>query len=103
MENQQDHIKAQFSKNLFWDINLKDLDLEAHKAYVVGRVLDRGQMSDWKLLKRIYGLEEIKNIAMRLRIMMPESLAFISVITHTPEVEFRCYEQLQSKSPHWIY
>ncbi|MDR1679856.1 MAG: hypothetical protein LBR81_08800 [Prevotellaceae bacterium] len=33
-----------FSKNLFWDIDLSDLDMEKHAAYIVDRVLDLWQM-----------------------------------------------------------
>ena len=53
--------KYQFSKNLFWDIDLNTLDMEKNSPYVIQRTLD------------------------------PKALAYLSVITHTPKTEFRCY------------
>ncbi|MDR3267036.1 MAG: hypothetical protein LBT24_05650 [Tannerella sp.] len=91
---QQTDIK--FSANLFWDANPDDLDLNKHKTYVVGRVLDYGEWSDWLAIKDLYGMEELKNIALRIRTMFPKSLSFIATMTHTPENQFRCYEQVKN-------
>jgi len=96
-------IKSQFSENLFWDINLRDLDLEQHEAYVLGRVLEFGKLSDWKLIRNYYGLEGIKRIGLELRIMSPQALSFLSLITHTPENQFRCYTMLQSPDRPWHF
>jgi hypothetical protein len=86
-----------FSKYLFWDIDIADLDLDVHKMYVVERVLDYGQWEDYLYIRDYYGIEELKNIAMRIRFMFPESLSFIATVTHTSENQFRCYDLLQSK------
>ncbi|GHV10388.1 hypothetical protein FACS1894162_4200 [Bacteroidia bacterium] len=98
MDNQS--IISQFTPNLFWDADLSLLDIEKNKAYVVSRVLERGNWSDWQLIYSYYGLENIKEIALNLRSMFPKSLSFISTITNIPENQFRCYEQLQSKTQH---
>jgi hypothetical protein len=42
-------------------------------------------------------MDELKNIALRIRTMFPKSLSFIAVMTHTPENQFRCYEQVKNK------
>jgi hypothetical protein len=95
--------KLSFSTNLFWDIDLSDLDMEKHAGYIVNRVLDYGQWRDWLLIRDYYGIEKIKEIALGLRSMFPKSLSFIATVTHTPENQFRCYELLQSKNPHWYF
>jgi hypothetical protein len=92
-----------FSSNLFWDIELSDLDMEKHQAFIVGRVLDYGTWDDMKLIRNYYGMEKLKEIAMGIKSMFPESLAFVSTITHIPQNQFRCYEQLQSKNPLWNF
>ncbi len=102
MEAAED-IKTQFSKNLFWDININDLDMEQHAYYVVGRVLDYGKWDDWVLMKKYYGLDKIKKTALNIRSMFPKSLAFIATITHTPEIQFRCYTFLQSPNRPWYF
>jgi hypothetical protein len=95
--------QSTFSTNLFWDIELSDLDMEKHQAFIVGRVLDYGTWNDVIFICNYYGMEKIKEIALGIRSMFPESLAFVSTITHTPKNQFRCYEQLQSKIPHWVF
>jgi hypothetical protein len=97
-------ILSRFSKNLFWDADLDQLDVEKNAPYIVNRVLDRGRWEDWLFIRdELYGLEKIKDIALDLRSLLPQSLAFIATVTRTPENQFRCYKQTRSKSPHWIY
>jgi hypothetical protein len=96
-------INLPFSTYLFWDIDPAGLDMERHAPYIVGRVLDNGQMGDWRFIRRYYGIDRLRDIALGIRSMSPQALSFISTMTHTPENEFRCYEQIHSKSQHWHY
>ena len=93
----------QFSKHLFWDADPNDLNIDKHSAYIVSRVLECGRWNDWLLVRDYYGLEKIKEIAINMRGMFPEALSFISLITHTPENQFRCYELLQSPNRPWYF
>ncbi|MDR1170374.1 MAG: hypothetical protein LBK97_06025 [Prevotellaceae bacterium] len=95
--------KLSFSTNLFWDADLTELDMEQHARYIVGRVLDYGTWDDWRLIRRYYGMDKIRSIALGIRSMFPESLSFIATVTRTPENQFRCYEQIHSKNQHWIF
>jgi hypothetical protein len=95
--------KEQFSRNLFWDIDLSTLDMEKHAPYIVERVLDRGELSDWFLILRYYGLKRIGDIALNLRSLMPKALSFISVVTGTSQEKYRCYTQIHSSQNHWNY
>lgn len=92
-----------FSSNLFWDIDLADLDMERHAAYIVNRVLDHGTMNDWLFIKSYYSLERLREIALNIRSMERESLSFIATVTNTPKEEFRCYKLLQSTHTHWSF
>ena len=96
-------IIASFSENLFWDVDPENLDMEKHSAYIVGRALDYGFWQDWKIISTYYGIDRLRTIAMGLRVMFPQTLSFIAVVTQTPEEEFRCYTELHSKNPHWVY
>jgi hypothetical protein len=60
-------MRQQFSKNLFWDINLSELNIEKHASYIVGRVLDYGSWDDWILICDYYGMERIRTIALGIR------------------------------------
>jgi len=45
---------TQFSRNLFWDVDMSQLTMNAHSAYIIQRVLEYGQMNDWRLINRYY-------------------------------------------------
>jgi hypothetical protein len=98
-----DKLPLPFSPSLFWDIDIASLDLEKHAPYIVERVLDNGRMDDWLFIRQYYGLEKLRDIAIGIRSMSPKALSFISVVTRTPESQFRCYEQIHSKSTHWSW
>lgn len=83
--------KYQFSKNLFWDIDLNTLDMEKNSPYVIQRTLEYGLDNDWDLLRSYYGMDRILSEAKKFRTLDPKALAYLSVITHTPKTEFRCY------------
>lgn len=103
MEEQKDDIRYKFSKHLFWDIDIEDLDMEKHGAYVLEKVLEFGRMNDWLLVNEYYDIDELRRIAVDMRCMSPKALSFMSIITHTPEKQFRCYKELQSPNRHWHF
>ena len=74
-----------FSDNIFWDVDRDHIDLSLHAPYVVQRVLEYGQIGDWKLLLAYYGLDEIVSISKNLRSLETRALAFISTISRTPQ------------------
>ena len=89
-----------FSVNLFWDVDKNSIDLVQNAPYVIKRVLEYGQIGDWKLLLDYYGLERIVSITKNLRSLEPRALAFVSTISHTPQEQFRCYNTRQSNPEH---
>lgn len=93
--------KYQFSKNLFWDIDLNTLDMEKNSPYVIQRTLEYGLDNDWDLLRSYYGMDRILSEAKKFRTLDPKALAYLSVITHTPKTEFRCYNIRQLNQQHW--
>ncbi|MCQ2117394.1 MAG: hypothetical protein MJY76_04570 [Bacteroidales bacterium] len=85
-----------FSSYLFWDVDTSSIDMEKHSAYMVQRVLELGQLSDWKSLVAYYGLERIVETARNLRTLDPKALSFIATISSTAKESYRCYTQKQS-------
>ena len=94
---------SNYSPHLFWDVDLRKLNLNQKKAFLVNRVLDYGVMNDWRQLKSDLGLEEIGQIAVNLRDLDPRSMAFISVLTGIDIKQFRCYTLQQSNPKHWHF
>ena len=89
-----------FSDYIFWDVDRGSVDLTSNAPFVMQRVLEYGQIGDWKLLLAYYGLEEIVKVTKRLRTLEPRALAFISTVSQTPVEQFRCYNTRQSNPEH---
>ncbi len=51
--------------SLFWDVNRLTLDPEKHKRYIIERVLTRGKLEDWFLIKKHYGKATIEAESIR--------------------------------------
>lgn len=94
---------SQLSPYLFWDMDMDDLDTERHSAALIQRVLERGELRDWKLTRNYYGLHRIASDCMTLRTLDPRALSFICAITDTDKKEYRCYQFRQSHPEHWSY
>ena len=90
----------ELSKHLFWEYDVNSLTWVEDKSLIILRVLEYGLENDWKILKEVYSLEEIKEVCVEARSIDPVALNFVSVITHTPLSEFKCYKLRQS-IPHY--
>ena len=91
---------SQLSPVLFWDVDREHMDIERHSAGLIQRVLEYGQIGDWKVLLNYYGLEKIVSITKNLRSLEPRALAFVSTVSRTPLEQFRCYNTRQSNPEH---
>ena len=93
----------EFSPNLFWDADPKDLDLVKHKKYVVQRVLEHGTLDDMRHMFAMYGFDDVVATSKTLRSLEPKSLAFIVNLSGQPKESFRCYTLKRSQQAPWIY
>lgn len=94
---------ADLSSHLFWDVDVKQLDFEKSKVQIIYKVLEFGLMSDWKILKEVYGLDTIKNVSLELRNLDVVTLAFLSTTFNIDKSNFRCYKLKQSGQNFWSY
>ena len=92
---------GQFSASLFWDVDRNTLSLSDHKKFIVQRVLERGTLADWRLLKQCYTVDGVVSIAQQLRSLEPMALSFIACVGNKPREEFRCFTWKQSHPTHW--
>lgn len=53
-------MKAKINKALFWDVNLKNLDLKQDRHFIIHRVLSYGTMDDARSLFKIYGKKTVR-------------------------------------------
>lgn len=76
-----------FSKNLFWDCDIADIELQKNKRYVIERVLTRAQRSDFDTLVSLYSREEIIASAKKSRELDPKTAHFCSWYFNIPITE----------------
>lgn len=81
-----------FSKNLFWDVDASQLSMDESAKYIIQRVLEYGQMDDWRLINHYYGLQRIVDECKQMRTLDPVCLSFITTISHTKAEDYRCYQ-----------
>ncbi|TFV97399.1 hypothetical protein E4S40_01715 [Algoriphagus kandeliae] len=92
---------SDFSRHLFWDVDIEKVNLEQSKKWLIERVLEYGLLSDWRKIKEIFGLEEIKKIALELRSMDDVTLSFLCLLFDLEPNNFRCYTRKQSIPDFW--
>jgi hypothetical protein len=89
--------------SLFWDTNLKTLDLQKHKAQIIERTMSRGRIEEVRALFAYYGRECIKETMITTRYLDKLTLALCSALFQKPITEFRCYKLAQLNPQHWDY
>ncbi len=96
------HFSMQdLSAHLFWDLNRDVMSLENSKNIIIHRVLEYGMMKDWELIKKVYGLEEIKKAGLQFKNLDPVTLSFLSNYFQIDKTAFRCYTNTQSNQNFW--
>ena len=89
------------SKILFWDIDSDEADMDKYPAHFIQRVLEYGNMDDWRLLRSYYGIPKIVEECKQLRTLDPVCLSYICAISHTKPEEYRCYHTRQLNLTPW--
>lgn len=84
---------SQLSPYLFWDIDINLFDAERNSAQLIQRVLECGELEDWRLIYGYYGLERIVSDCKSLRTLNPKALSFVCAISDTKKEDYRCYNQ----------
>ena len=56
-------------KTFFWDTDLKNLDLEKHKTFIIERLLFIGDFPEVRWLLKEYGIEQIREIVKISRVL----------------------------------
>ena len=100
-DNDKWTLISRLSPHLFWDIDLDDLDIDIHAPQIVQRVLEYGEIDDWRYIRDYYGLPRIAAICMQLRTLRPEALSFVCCMTGTKKTDYRCYLYTQLRPTLW--
>jgi hypothetical protein len=92
-------------QSLFWDTNISTMNLEKDAPYVIERVLERGNTKEWKAIKEMYGVEKIKQEALKASYLTFQTLQFCSVYFSEPFENFRSWQKQMElpENMRWIY
>jgi len=74
---------------------LNGFDLDKYKTFFIQRVLEYGNIKDWNLIKKLYGMEAIKEASLNARSLDAVTLSFVATIFNIDKTEFRCYKHRQ--------
>ena len=86
---------------LFWDFDTTQFDIDENAAWIIQRVLEYGQMNDWNIIEKQYGLDRIVSIAMNFRTLNPVARSFLRFLSGVKKEDFRCYRIAQSNPTLW--
>ena len=91
---------SSLSPHLFWDVDIKQLNFNDNKQFIVKRILEYGLLSDWMLLNHFLNIDEIADIVLQIKELDYKSLSFIAVLSKRPKEKFLCYTTQLSITPH---
>lgn len=96
-------MKPKLNKALFWDTDYKNIDYNKNARFVIDRVLSRGNIQDWRELKKFYGFERIKKEVINIRYTDKITFNFCHTVFNIPKEKFRCYNTEPSIRQLWNY
>ena len=94
---------SNLTPHIFWDVDIKTIDLEKNGVFVLQRILQYGLLKDWLLIKSVLGSDKLKSIAVRIPSLDDVSISFLSNLLHIEKSEFKCYKNRQSNQNYWSY
>jgi|SRR3989338_1873089 len=90
---------SNFRDSLFWDTNPRRLDVEKDYQFIIGRVLDFGNLKEWRLIKRLYDKEKIIKVSIDHVFTDPRSANFWALILSIPVNKIKCARNPSLKTP----
>jgi len=96
-------LLKKLDKTYFWDVNPEKLNVEASKRLIIERVVNFGNLADFRTITEYWGVEEIKRTVVELNYLDPKTLNFLSLLYNVPQKNFKCYTKRQLNVQHWNY
>ena len=94
---------SNLSPHLFWDIDKNKLDSEKHKALIIERVMNRGNLRDLNILLQSYGIDAIKREIVNAGYLDKKTLNWAALFFNLKKSDFKCYTKIQSTQVHWSF
>lgn len=72
-----------------------------YAMFIVQRVLEYGNIADWRYIRSYYGLKKIVELGKRMRTLDKKALSFLCTLSNTKKEEYRCWHFKQSTPTLW--
>ena len=74
-------MKTTFNlEKYFWDVNFKNLDVKAHKKYILERILEMGDEQAVKWMEKNFSKEDTLEVLKKSRQISPNSRNFWNLV-----------------------
>ena len=98
-----DFEKKILRRELFWDINVNDIDFERHKQFIIERITLRGNFEEFLSMIRYYEKNVVGTALQSARWLDKKTLSFCAAFFKIPKENFRCYKLGQLNPEHLSY
>jgi hypothetical protein len=87
-------ILEQYQIDAFWDTPLQSIDPEAHKDFIIERLLQYGGMDGVRWMFENWGAEVIRKVVLNSRNLSRMTATFWSAYFDLPPEKVRCLSEL---------
>lgn len=89
----------------FWEVKPKNVDLEKHAWYIMGRVLECGNLDAVRKVRRYYGDVRLKNflLSTNSRVLNNKTMRFWQVVLKLSPKECEQISSIRGKHRLWPY
>ena len=74
------NMNMELRQSLFWDTDVKNIDIEKNAQYVIERVLDFGDDKEVKWIWNFYGKKMLKSVVTKSRCLRPRTKTLWTLI-----------------------
>jgi len=95
-----------FRQTLFWDTDLKNIDVKKNARYIIERILEYGEPNEVRWLFKTYPKSKIKKVILQKRSCLSrKSAAFWADFLGLPKSKILCLRPSYQKmrKSHWPY
>jgi len=84
-------ILYKLSPHIFWDVDIKKIDIKRDKKFIIGRIANYGFETDEILLHKMYPYRVLRKIIKELDNLNESAIPYLSLVFNIKERAFKCY------------
>jgi len=88
-------------KELFWDIDVGEMNPKTHKRIIIERVLTLGNLAEFRFLLHTYTSQTLVSEIEQIGYLDPKTMNFVVSFFNINKNKLRCYTRKQSTTQHW--